>query len=114
MGESKATLYVHQSVLCSWWQYFKTKKKPEWSQPGGVVDSPYDSEAAFNLYVSWLYTRKIPNAAALSQSQDDNETEWKTLAEAYVLGDALLDTAFKDHVIDALRAKVQSPSGHTI
>ena len=114
VGESKATFHVHKSVLCSSSQYFKAKEKPEWSKPGGAVDSPCDSEDAFNLYVNWLYMRKIPTKAVLSQSPQDHETEWKTLAEAYVLGDALIDTPFKDVILDALYAKVRSTSGHTI
>lgn len=52
--------------------------------------------------------------ATYTQNYDENEKEWMNLAAAYVLGNELLDTAFKDSVIDALRAKVRSLSGNTI
>jgi hypothetical protein len=57
--------------------------------------------------------RKVPTATTLTQS-DNNETEWKTLASAFVLGEALIDSVFKDTIMDALRAKVCSTSGHTM
>lgn len=114
VGEGGATFRVYESVLCSSSEFFKAKKKPEWSKPDTAVDLTDQSDEAFNLYVNWLYTKNIPTATTLSQTNEDNEAEWKLLTASYVLGDVIIDVMFKDTIIDALQAKVKSTSGHTL
>ena len=113
VGNSKKPFRIHESKLCSSSEFFNAKKKPEWSYGKGQVELPAVSSAAFALYVNWLYSGKIPTAVHL-QDCEENEKEWTTLASAYALGEEILDTAFKDTVIDALRAKVNSTLGPTM
>lgn len=112
IGESEQTFSVRRKLLCSSSEYFQAKLKPEWSQPGAVVQVPYDSEQAFKIY-NWLHTKPILAAAGFSENHYDNKVEWKTLAHAYALGDALIDIAFKDNIMDALGSKLRSASGDT-
>lgn len=114
VGESKDTFSVHKALLCSTSQFFQAKQKEEWSKGDPVIKAPYDVEEAFNLYVNWLYTCRIPTAAMVTDNHGENENEWKVLAHAYALGDAILDTPFMDTVVDAMHAKIRSHSGHTI
>ena len=98
-------------MLCSSSGFFKTRSKPEWEREGAAIKLPDHSSRAFDLYANWLYKRKIPSIPAAANSSAEHEIEFATLAAAYALGEALIDTTFKDTVIDALRAKVRSASG---
>ena len=112
VGQAETPFTVHKTLLCKSSDYFKAQLKPEWS--GTPVKAPHDSQSAFNIYVNWLYSSKITTTATSTSNEEQHHAEWKALAESYVVGEVLLDIPFKDSVIDALRAKIQSTSGHTI
>ena len=57
----------------------------------------------FNFYLNWVYHEKLPVEEAKSKSSSDKT--YLKLAHAYILGDLLQDTAFKDAVIDCVSAK---------
>lgn len=116
VGEPPAIFRVHQTVLSRSSEFLKTKAKPEWSNGEAVVLLPHHSIEAFRIYSKWLYTGAIASNPALSSSSHttaDEELEWLNLANALVLGEAFIDVDFKDTIMDALRAKVKSFSGHT-
>jgi hypothetical protein len=57
----------------------------------------------FNFYLNWVYHEKLPVEEAKSKSSSDRS--YFKLVRAYILGDVLQDTAFKDAVIDCISAK---------
>ncbi|KAK5135161.1 hypothetical protein LTR08_005547 [Meristemomyces frigidus] len=114
VGDPETTFSVHRGLLSSSSEYFKTKAKPEWARGGASIDLPDFSPDAFGTYVKWLYLRAIPSTATTNDGSEQHENEFRSLTEAYVLGDRLLDDEFKDMAIDALRAKARTPSGNNI
>ena len=102
---------MHSKLLGSSSEFLKAKLKSEWLEENGAVKLPDHSAASFDIYVKWLYCRNI----SLSESNDHDDenddahaSDFGLLAAAFILGDALLDDAFKDAVISALLDKVRS------
>lgn len=60
----------------------------------------------FQIYIHWLYLHTLPVRIDLPGLAGNSE--YVQLANAYVLGDMLLDTDFKDAVIDAIINKTRS------
>ena len=106
VGSPPAWFRIHASMLCASSDFMRARKKPEWSQGGITIKLPDHPSYAFDLYANWLYMRKILTTSDPA-SLEENEKEFATLAAAYTLGEAILDTAFKDTIIDALRAKIR-------
>lgn len=90
--------------------------KPEWASlrpDPRTICLPDDDPGAFELYMSFLYSRTLPILAttpgpAQKDSTISSSSSWEpesdgyhTLAYAYVLGDRLLDTRFKNAIVDA-------------
>jgi hypothetical protein len=72
-----------------------------------TVQLPIENLESFKLYAHWLYTGTIP----LPQFRKDETTKYfETLARLYILGEALLDTKFKNEVIGAIIATSQENS----
>lgn len=102
--------------MCSSSDFFKTRLKPEWSREDAAhITLTHHEPNAFNLYVNWLYAHDTSTESAGAEDEDELHGEdWKTLAGAYVVGEEVLDSAFKDVVMDALRAKLVGKKGATI
>ena len=88
--------------------------KSEWAAGGFSIKLPHHLPEAFNLFVNWLYMHSLPIKRDDDEAHMEHHVEWNCLVAAYVLGEELLDTDFKDTVIDVLCAKTRSPLGHTI
>jgi len=115
VGEPTTMMFVHCSVLCSSADFFKTRMKPEWSGTDAAhIKLPQYTPAAFNIYVNWLYAGGVPATAQDLGDETIHDKEWTNLAAAFVVGEGVMDVAFKDVVMDALRAKVRSAEGATI
>lgn len=84
-------------------EYFQTALKPEW-QPGKsrVIELPFDDAISFNVYLNWLYFEKIFVKFDGDYEVCSAAKSWQDLTNAYVLGDKLLDTPFKEAVMDAM------------
>lgn len=129
---NRETFYVHENAICDASPYFANAMKPEWSNlrpdPRTII-LPDDDADAFELYLSFLYSRQLPiltpfppkdpsstmpnpnapgpalpstsTATSSSSNWEPQSDGYHTLAYAYVLGDRLLDTAFKNAIVDA-------------
>lgn len=91
--------YVHPGLLQGSSAFFQTALKEEWMEgQQRTVKLPEQTPPAFSKYVQWLYTGKI-------FSKDDKHNfvrSYVFLAKLYVLGEALLDTVFRDRIIDVI------------
>ncbi|KAK5125111.1 hypothetical protein LTR85_000786 [Meristemomyces frigidus] len=115
VGGPPTSYFIHRSVLCSSGHFFKTRLKPEWSRTDEAhAKLPVQEPDAFNLYVNWLYMRGIPLTAPDKDDDAQHRAEWKNLAAAFVVGEAVMDDPFKDAIMDALCAKARSPKGATL
>ena len=77
---------------------------------GGLSVSEAD---IFKIYATWLYKRQIP--VKISDGGKTSEGRaWELLTRAYLLGERLLDTTFKDIVMDGMLARVNENEGGTL
>jgi hypothetical protein len=94
--------------------------KPTWAssrEDPRTITLPNDNPAAFSLYLTWLYSGKLPVLAEVETpgfNDPDLDQGFRTLSHAYVLGDSLMDTAFQNAVADAyvLFARSAGEPGH--
>ena len=104
VGTEEEAFHVHWPVLLASSAFFRARLKPEWSrQESESIRLPDFDSRSFNLYVNWLYTRGIPHVNVITESCSTRSDEWLLLAETYVLGEALVDTAFQASVLEVLR-----------
>lgn len=102
--ELKVSFKVHEHAICDRSEFFRNSMKPEWSSMRAdprVIELPEDDPDAFSLYRTWVYSGKL--AILPDKDCDLNSTteRYHTLAYAYVLGERLLDTDFKNAIADA-------------
>jgi hypothetical protein len=79
--------------------------KPEWTgierRPVNLED---ESSEMFNLYLSWLYMRKLDHLL-------DTPNSWSRLAKLYVMGERLMDSTLQDAVIATMIRNRQTGKG---
>ena len=102
-------LSVHRGVLCKSSSFFQNALKPEWTtQEERVVNLPEDFAGTVSNYIKWLYHDKI--AIELYQAGDDKiekkaeeaEKVFCLLAEAYIFGEKILDTQYRNAAVKAI------------
>ena len=109
------TFNVHLKVLCSSSDFLKAKVKPEWLKNQNSVKLPDLLPETFSIYVNWLYTGALTGLLRPGDAEDRKDLlEFRRLATAFVLGEALLDVAFKDTIIDTLLFRVCSDTGRQV
>ncbi|KAF3032328.1 hypothetical protein E8E12_003575 [Didymella heteroderae] len=91
--------------------------KPEWTelreQPD-IIDLPDDSVQTVSDYIRWLYSDILPiklyNAGKepREKAAKDAEKVFVLLAEAYVFGEKIVDTKYKNVVIRTVLAAIES------
>ena len=109
--ESEATFIVHERLICETSEFVKRAMGGEWKESRQrLIRLPDQSPRVFHIYVQWLYLHVLP-------TRDDSEHsygEYDQLARAYILGDILLDTSFRDAVIDAMARQGFDPESRTV
>ncbi|USP73218.1 hypothetical protein yc1106_00492 [Curvularia clavata] len=112
VGTEGSMYTVHSAVLRKRSNFFASAMKPEWSGSNPSrppIDLTDEDPAIFEIYVHWLYFRVLPTTA---EDLDNTEVDFEfcTLSKCYVLGEKLMDTAFKNAIIDAFtEAKFETP-----
>ncbi|KAF2661594.1 hypothetical protein K491DRAFT_710809 [Lophiostoma macrostomum CBS 122681] len=92
---------IHREILCATSGFFKSATKPEWSESRAepyTIRLPVDRPVAdaFPLYQHWLYCGTLPI------SGEPVPKVFEALAKAYILGEVLLDTQFRNDIIDTI------------
>ncbi|CAN9430745.1 unnamed protein product [Alternaria alternata] len=110
VGETER-LNVHRGVLCKSSKFFQNAMKPEWTdtQAGpNTIDLPDDPVDVVSDYIKWLYYDTIPDkqyeAVANTREERAEEAEkvFVVLAEAYVFGEKIVDTKYKNVVLQTM------------
>lgn len=70
---------------------------------------PKDEPDGVSTYIRWLYTRVL----FTSESVETN-VEWGRLTSAYIFGDKILDSDYKDAAIDGLIPKLSEQKSYPI
>jgi len=105
-SESPVTFSVHENLICAASDFFKKATSREWKESKErSIKLEHDAEV-FQIYLHWLYRHTLP--LRVDEPGLSGNTEYVQLANAYVLGDFLQDTHFKDAVIDAIIDKTSS------
>lgn len=90
------TFHLHPSVLSKSSEFLAKAMKPEWrSDPSKPITLSEVDPELFGSYCQWLYAQQLVFKGTVSAS-------FEHLAKLYVLGEHLLDAAFRNTIIDAL------------
>lgn len=96
---------MHQTLVSEQSQFFAKTFSKSWKENvERVVRLPDCQPAHFQLFFLWLYKRCIFSGSDALRGAID--PEWSLLAHAWLLGDYLQATDFKDAITDTLIAKV--------
>lgn len=63
------------------------------------MEMPLDEAEIFEMYAQWLYTSTLPDV--LNDTTDDGP-DYLPFAKAWVFGDKVLDSRFRNTIIDAI------------
>ncbi|KAF2466689.1 uncharacterized protein BDR25DRAFT_268063 [Lindgomyces ingoldianus] len=98
VGDSDQIFYFHQGLLSSSSSFFRAAMKPEWDErraETNTIDLRDTDPAIFRLYAHWAYFGTIPMPTEANASDT-----FVQLAHAYVLGEKLMSTKFKNTILD--------------
>lgn len=106
-------LNIHRGVLCKSSLFFQKAMKPEWTdlreQPD-IIDLSGDSVQTVSDYIRWLYSDNMPiklyyaDKSARKKVAEEAEKVFIMLAEAYVFGEKIIDTKYKNAVMKIVLA----------
>ncbi|OCK76077.1 hypothetical protein K432DRAFT_408480 [Lepidopterella palustris CBS 459.81] len=92
---------VHEDLICSRSRFFANAMRHDWKESSErLVPLPDDHPSTFAVYRTWLYSGLLATRGFSSLE------EWEILCAAYILGEKLQDSEFKDTVIDAMIEKI--------
>jgi hypothetical protein len=115
VGEQEAEYKVHEVLLCEASEFFASASKEEWKEgQEHRITLPDDTPYIVDLYVQWVYTRRIVIRKKPVEKEADREAcknghEFDLLIGAFAFGEKVQDGHFKDAVIDALVHTVAVP-----
>ena len=96
------TFAIHQNVVSKQSAFVRLALQGNWQEAKSrVIPLPDDDPKTFEIYQAWLYDRKIYTDRWIV-GFTGLDTEPRRLLKAWILGDKLLDTNFKDALMDAL------------
>ncbi|KAF2869196.1 hypothetical protein BDV95DRAFT_499130 [Massariosphaeria phaeospora] len=101
--EEKTIVSVHKSILCASSKFFQSATKSEWTElrtEAEPIDLGDDELEVVKLYAHWVYVGKLPTW----DNELDGNTVLTSLCKAYVFGEKIMDTKYKNMVIDGLSA----------
>ncbi|KAI6853114.1 hypothetical protein KC323_g9428 [Hortaea werneckii] len=108
VGVEEREYRVHQDLLSSNSPYFAAAVKEEWEEGQerriSLLD---DSAAAVDLYIQWIYNKRIFCRQPLEEIEKGQE-ELGVLIDGFIFGEKIQDGDFKDAIIDALIASVST------
>lgn len=108
MSPNHTKIAVHKAILCSSSDFFVSALKEHWnvSQEPKVIDLSTDTLQNIRLYTHWLYTHTVPITEQTCKEQGTDgasvEATWDILAAAYVLGEKIMDTTYKNAILSKM------------
>jgi hypothetical protein len=94
---------VYEAVIRKSSKFFDNAMKPEWAnaRPNPrVVDLSDEDPKVFKIYLHWVCFKTIPSV--YTEKQEGRNPEYALLSKCYVMGEKLMDIAFKNAVLTAL------------
>ena len=86
-------------------KFFDKALNAEWKEgQSHIIQLPESDATAFSVYLNWRYFGRL----FVEDGENGKMSKsWWNLVEAYILGDKLLDSDFKDAICDAVAEKSQ-------
>lgn len=116
-GENRQAFLVHKDLLSKYSAFFRAALDGEWRE--GREKTIYLKEhktEAFQIFQHFIYTGQVCSSKTgdLEERSESAlctiDREWARLSQAWIFGEAVLSTAFKDAVVDAMIAKFKQTS----
>ena len=107
---------MHSKLLSTTSEFFKAKIKPEWLLENESIKLPHHEYNVFDIYVVWLYNGGDPTMPDMNREGGEKRSQISTfqvLAEAYVLGEILIDYTFKNAIMDTWLKMLKGTQGDT-
>ncbi|KAI9925739.1 hypothetical protein ASPWEDRAFT_29557 [Aspergillus wentii DTO 134E9] len=102
---NQASFFIHENLICARSEFFrKAMSESPTAAQERVINLPKCKPDTFQLYIHWLYTATIPLHSVCTA--DPAFPYVLLMTEAYVLGEDISDTNFKDTVIYALQHQI--------
>jgi BTB/POZ domain len=122
VGSIKASFIVHKSFVCNVSPFFQGACNSLFKEAlSDEVYLPTADPDAFDIFMDWIYTRRIryPKWPLDKTSQLDSEAWWLLVAKAYLLANYLQCTEFGNTLVDFIsrsvtRKQVKSPPGSSV
>ncbi|XTI83318.1 hypothetical protein V2W45_1464624 [Cenococcum geophilum] len=93
---------VHRELLCDRSPFFTNAMKKKWTGDNDrILKLPDDKPENIKVYVAWLYSNRIFTKPE-GEVDKTSTVEYDGLFGAYVFGDKIQDSDFKDAIIDAI------------
>ncbi|KAK4891882.1 hypothetical protein LTR27_009581 [Elasticomyces elasticus] len=93
---------VHENAVRPVAEFVKMALTGEWKEATErTIPLSEDEPAVFHVYQTWLYTRRIDTGSP-------DESFYERLIKCYILGEKLLDTTFKDAIMDHILDRISS------
>ncbi|KAF2643924.1 hypothetical protein P280DRAFT_514907 [Massarina eburnea CBS 473.64] len=97
------SFFIYESLICSSSRYFDAALGSDWAEAQDRVIHLTEYPAhTFEIYMQWLFSNNVHSLGVVPDGHSTVLSEWSVLVEAYLLGDYIQDTKFKDTVIDAM------------
>lgn len=142
VGETKKDFFVHETLITRSSSFFQAALSKNWKEgQTKTVELPGTKPEIFHIYLDWLYTGpqfaftkatvasdrvsteiRKPGAAATTPPQPSAPAstapsvhhEWIKWHDCYELGSYLLDTDFRDALIDMATEKMSSEDEYNV
>ena len=104
VGKEGSKFPVHGAVIRRSSKFFDNAMKKDWAASrldARTVTLVDEDPAIFKIYLHWLYFKTFPTAATKSTGRFDREI--CMLSNSLVMGEMLMDTAFKNAVLIVFR-----------
>ncbi|PVH85702.1 hypothetical protein DL98DRAFT_583294 [Cadophora sp. DSE1049] len=95
VGPKRKEFTIHKELICES-EFFKGAFMSSFAEAQeGIMYLPDDSPAAFDLYVEWVYRKRVPTG--------HTESYLHSLYDLYIMADKFCNTVLKDIVMDTIQ-----------
>jgi hypothetical protein len=112
VGPTNTTFSIHEAIIRKSSEFFDDAMKPEEASTRSdprVINLSNEDPEIFKIYLNWLYCKTLPTVvASKEESESEPESEYILLSKSYVMGERLMDTGFKDALLDAFADCVEN------
>lgn len=114
VGKQKKEFTLHLCFATKTSEFFKAATRGEWVEAKTkIIRLPEANVKDFEIYLQWMYTKAIvfddcdPTYANFRFGKEEDRdrlanVRYPKLVDLYILGDALMDKAFRNAVIDTI------------